>query len=281
MIRRHVARGALLLLLLLLAAATAPAAQEPAGQTPAPQEPVVPAPGAGEEMVVLLHGLGRTRLSMIPLEWALEREGYRVVNLGYSSYTAGISGIGAALALRIDSAVAEHRPARVHLVGHSLGTVLTRWILANRRPDRVGRVVMLAPPNRGSASADRFSPWLGWLLRPLPELATDTSSTARRLGAPLGVEVGIVAGEFDGKVTLAETELPGAERVVVPASHTFLMARPDVQRLVLRFLREGSFSRSQMQDGPPPPARGDGPPGRPGALAQPAGADSSRVRVDQ
>lgn len=271
MIRSIPARGVPLLLVLLLGWAPAPAAQETATATA----------GGGEEMVVLLHGLGRTRLSMVPLEWALEREGYRVLNLGYSSYTTGISGLGAALALRIDSAVAEHRPARVHLVGHSLGTVLTRWILANRRPERVGRVVMLAPPNRGSASADRFAPWLGWLLRPLPELVTDSSGTARGLGAPLGVDVGIVAGEFDGKVSLAETELPGAERVVVPASHTFLMARPDVQRLVVRFLREGTFSGAPIHDDPPPVPPGRGSSGRPGTPAQPAGADSSRVRVDQ
>ena len=36
---------------------------------------------------------------------------------------------------------------RVHFVGHSLGTVIIRWVLAqNSNEERVGRVVMLAPP---------------------------------------------------------------------------------------------------------------------------------------
>src|ERR1041385_7068232 len=37
------------------------------------------------DYVVLLHGLGRTPLSMKRLEWALERENFRVINLGYPS----------------------------------------------------------------------------------------------------------------------------------------------------------------------------------------------------
>lgn len=61
MIRHVVARGSSLLLTLLLVAAAAPAAHELSAQTPA-----AAAIAPGREMVVLLHGLGRTRLSMVP-----------------------------------------------------------------------------------------------------------------------------------------------------------------------------------------------------------------------
>jgi hypothetical protein len=106
---------------------------------------------------------------------------------------------------------------------------------------------MLAPPNQGSRMADRYSPWLGWLLRPLPELRTADGSTVRSLPELRNVEFGIVAGQRDGKVRLPETDLAGAAgRVVVPAGHTFLMGRDDVQSHVLEFLRTGRFTETVM-----------------------------------
>lgn len=230
------ARGWLLGGMLALGAActgAAPFAGCAPGCLPAP-----PAPRAGE-LVVLVHGLGRTPLSMLPLEWALEREGYRVLNWGYSSYSHSVPELGRRLAGELDAR--GERPERVHFVGHSLGNVVVRWVLANDPPDGVGRVVMLAPPNRGSHAADRWAPWLGWLLRPLPELRTAEGSTARTIPPAAGVAIGVIAGRHDGKVTVEETRLAAAAHVVVPSAHTFIMARRDVRRLTLGFLREGRF----------------------------------------
>jgi pimeloyl-ACP methyl ester carboxylesterase len=194
------------------------------------------------ELVVLVHGLGRTPLSMLPLAWALEREGYRVLNWGYSSTCCSIAEIGEQLRTDLQAYTASEAPSRVHFVGHSLGNVIVRWLLAHERPERMGRVVMLAPPNQGSHEADRFAPWLGWLLEPLPELRTDPTSTVRSLPAMPPVSVGVIAGEHDGKVSLAETHLEGeAAHVVVPAAHSFIMLRGNVQRLTLEFLRDGDF----------------------------------------
>ncbi|HEX7241728.1 MAG TPA: alpha/beta fold hydrolase [Longimicrobiaceae bacterium] len=198
--------------------------------------------GEKRELVVLLHGLGRTRLSMAPLAWALERQGYDVLNWGYSSTSASIPELGTALSDRLAS-LEGPPPERVHFVGHSLGNVIVRWVLANRPPENVGRVVMLAPPNQGSRAADRYAPWLGWLLRPLPELRTRDGSTVRTLALPEGVEVAVIAGRYDGKVSVEESHLDGEKaHLVVPAAHTFLMNRADVRSLTLRFLGTGSFA---------------------------------------
>ncbi|MBV9772547.1 MAG: hypothetical protein JO040_01270 [Gemmatimonadetes bacterium] len=203
-------------------------------------------PVEGRELVVLVHGLGRSRLSMLPLAWSLERRGYRVLNWGYSSTSATIPELGAELSRDLAS-LDGPPPERIHFVGHSLGNIIIRWVVANRPPEHVGRVVMLAPPNQGSHSADRYAPWLGWLLRPLPELRTAPGSTARTIPTPPGVEIGVIAGRYDGKVSVPETFLPGAKaRVVIPAAHTFIMDRRDVGRLVVRFLYTGDFA-------PPPP----------------------------
>jgi hypothetical protein len=64
----------------------------------------------------------------------------------------------------------------------------------------------------------------------------------RTLPALTNVRIGIIAGEFDGKVTIAETQLAEAsQHRVVPAGHTFLAERLDVQQLVLRFVKTGAF----------------------------------------
>jgi pimeloyl-ACP methyl ester carboxylesterase len=198
------------------------------------------------EVIVLVHGLGRTRLSMLPLEWSMERAGYEVLNWGYSSTCCSVDEIARQLVDDLDEELRE-RPelagARFHFVGHSLGNIVVRSMLAAGPPVSVGRVVMLAPPNRGSLVADRYERYLAWLLRPLPELTTRDGSTARALPLPPAVEVGVIAGRYDGKVSVADSHLSGqADHVVVPSAHTFIMAREDVRRLVLSFLRTGSFS---------------------------------------
>lgn len=193
------------------------------------------------EMVVLAHGMGRTPASMWMLARSLRTRGYRVLNWGYNSYTRPLAELGALLAR--DVAAATGDAPRVHFVAHSLGTVLTRWVLNHAPPPRVGRVVMLAPPNRGARKADRVVRYGAWLLPPLADLCTTEDAAARRLGAPAGVEIGIIAGAGDRTVRIAETHLDGAAgHVIVPGGHTFIMLRRDVRRLVHGFLETGAFA---------------------------------------
>ena len=197
--------------------------------------------GNERELVVLAHGLGRTPASMWWLARSLRARGYRVLNWGYPSYTQPVAALGARLARDVAGATGD--APRVHFVGHSLGTVLIRWVLAHDPPPRVGRVVMLAPPNRGAQKADRVAPYAGWLLPPLADLRTTAEATARALATPEGVEVGIIAGARDRTVAVAETRLDGAAgHVLVPCGHTFIMLRRDVRRLVHGFLATGRFA---------------------------------------
>jgi triacylglycerol esterase/lipase EstA (alpha/beta hydrolase family) len=107
------------------------------------------------ELVVLVHGMGRTARSMEPMRAALDSAGFDVINIGYSSYCCGIAELGVAVRRELE---ARRLPAhtRVHFVGHSLGNIIVRWILTQPDPPAgVGRIVMLAPPNQGSHEADR------------------------------------------------------------------------------------------------------------------------------
>ncbi|GAB5536334.1 MAG: alpha/beta fold hydrolase [Rubricoccaceae bacterium] len=189
------------------------------------------------DLVVLVHGMGRSPLSMAPLQISLQRAGYRVLNVGYDSQGPSVAEIGAELGQEVDDALAEEPAPTVHYVGHSLGTVAIRWHLIHGDPPNVGRAVLLAPPNQGASSADRLERWVGWALPPIRELGT--TGIASSLGPPPGVEVAVIAGDGDAKVTVEETCLDGAEHAVVPSHHTFIMMRPRVMGMVRSFLATG------------------------------------------
>jgi pimeloyl-ACP methyl ester carboxylesterase len=195
----------------------------------------------GKDLVVLLHGMGRTSYSMAPMKEALEAAGFDVLNIGYSSTCCSIAELGATISEQIAAGRGDH--ARVHFVGHSLGGILARWIITQPTPPRgIGRLVMLAPPNQGSQSADFYAPVAGWLLEPIDELRSDASSTVCRLPEIQGVEVGVIAARDDGKVLVSETHVAGEHaHIVVDGNHTFIMRRDDVHRLTIQFLRDGRF----------------------------------------
>ena len=116
-------------------------------------------PGTERPLVVLLHGLARTRFSMSGLALHLGRAGFTTWSRTYPSRTLSI----AASAEHIADAIARELPAGRPLaaVTHSLGGILIRH-LASRIP--FSRVVMLAPPNRGSrlSRALRDGPMYRW-----------------------------------------------------------------------------------------------------------------------
>ncbi len=196
------------------------------------------------DLVVLVHGMGRSWLSMVPLARALEREGFRTECWDYASTRHDVPALCAQIAARV-AALDLPTGTRVHFVGHSLGNLLIRGALGERPPAGTGRVVMLAPPNRGAAAAETWAPWLGWLWKPLPQLGPGEGGVACALPVPR-LEIGIIAGGVDGKVDVEETHLDGeTDHVVVDAGHSFLMLRRDVQELTARFLRDGRFGESR------------------------------------
>ncbi len=211
--------------------------------------------GAGGT-VVLLHGLGRSEANMRILEWRLEALGHRVCNVGYDTRVATIEDATEEVARAIAACSAGTGP--VHFVTHSLGGLVLRALLPRHPELGTGRAVMLAPPNQGSEIADRLRD-LGWLapvLGPLaPQLGTRPEDLPKRLPA-LSIPFGVIAGDdwinpagplwlpapHDGTVSVESTRLEGmSDHIVLPYTHTFIVAAEPVAAQVDTFLRQGRF----------------------------------------
>lgn len=219
------------------------------------------------EAVVVLHGLGRDAGSMATLARRVAAGGFRVENHDYPSTQGSLDELVSGLSTSVASCCAD--APRVHFVTYSLGGILVRAFLAEQRPPHLGRVVMIAPPNRGSEWVDRlgdtvaFERAYGAVGR---ALGTGPDSLPNRLG-PADFEVGVIAGtaalnpmgaalipgEDDGTVSVESAKLEGmSDFLTVPHSHTFIMNSRAVAAATLRFLETGRFSvdPSDASEGP-------------------------------
>jgi pimeloyl-ACP methyl ester carboxylesterase len=209
--------------------------------------------------VVLLHGIARTSRSLSRLEEALRQSGFATLNIDYASRKKPLE----TLAADIHPPIAEFAATRtgpVHFVAHSMGGLLARIYIAQHRPVRLGRVVMLGTPNGGSEVADllqRFPPYRAFYGPAGQQLLTEQGSALTSL-PPLDYPVGIIAGlrtrdpiasmfilprPNDGRVSVRSSKLEHmADHITVGASHTGLVRHPLAIAQTLAFLRAGQFN---------------------------------------
>ena len=214
-------------------------------------------PAETGHVVILVHGLGRSAGAFTLLEDRLRREGFQTANVNYPSTRLGIAEHADNLLEIIKSLDGAKS---LSFVTHSLGGLVVRELLA-RKSEEDGmlparRLVMIAPPNKGSQVADRLKtlPAYRWLTGESGQGLT--TEAAAKLPVP-DVEFGIIAGgrgnnngfnpllpgDNDGLVTVAETALDGAQDfMLVRTTHGLIDDHPQTIDATLAFLRDGRFS---------------------------------------
>lgn len=209
-----------------------------------------------QETVVLLHGLARSSASMESLASTLESEDYRVLNLDYDSRKMPIQDLAKSIRKRV---VEQSEDARtVHFVTHSMGGIILRQIQRSAPIPKLGRVVMLSPPNHGSEVVDKIKGT--WYFKSLngpagQQLGTAASDFVQQLG-PVDFELGVLTGDRsmnwinslmipgkdDGKVSVESAKVEGMRAFkVVHATHPMIMKNKAVIQEVIHFLQTGHF----------------------------------------
>jgi len=189
----------------------------------------------------------------------LEAEGYITANIDYPSREHEVEELaGIAIEKGLAACRANEATGRIHFVTHSLGGILVRQYLSANEIPELGRVVMMGPPNQGSAAVDELEdvPGFDWLNGPAGrQLGKGEDSVPLALG-PAQFELGVIAGNRtidpitssvlenpdDGRVSVEDTKLDGmADFVVVDHSHAFMMRMQRPIELTIEFLQTGRF----------------------------------------
>ncbi|WP_026100624.1 triacylglycerol lipase [Synechococcus sp. PCC 7336] len=198
--------------------------------------------------VLLIHGLGRSPLSMLGLARHLQRSGYSTELFGYFAATESYDRIALRLRERIRSMA---RQGAYAIVAHSLGGLLTRSALTAEALPSPAHAVFLGTPHQSSRMAAMAWQWwpfrwfardCGWKLARIDWRSSlsmptfDYTIVAGTLGfnglwSPFGDEPN------DGIVAVGETSIGDRDRLIqVPVFHTFMMNHPLVQQTILEAL---------------------------------------------
>ena len=196
------------------------------------------------DYVVVLHGLGRSSWSMQKLGLKLKKEGYRVILINYPTKSDTIENL-------VDNVIKKeieekyiNKNKNINFVTHSMGGIAVRYLLDNNKYENVQRVIMLSPPNNGSALADSYSDIdiMNIILGPaLEQLTTKSDSFVNKISTP-DYDVGIIIGSNDGKVSIEEAKLENMKDLfIVKDGHTFIMNNDRVIEAIINFLKKGEF----------------------------------------
>ncbi|WP_133135200.1 esterase/lipase family protein [Legionella rowbothamii] len=206
-----------------------------------------------KEIIVLIHGLMRTSLSMRPLKSFLEGYGYQVYLYSYPSARYSIQQHGVRLQSFVGDLIAKNPGKKINFVTHSLGGIITREAVSKLKPKQVkqiGCLIMLAPPNQGSALAKlstKVFPLFTSPIKPLAELSSEQSSYVHRVPVPK-IKMAIIAGKYDAKVPPEYARLDGQmEPMVINTNHMVIMNNSKVRELILEFLANGRFKKAGEQ----------------------------------
>lgn len=201
--------------------------------------------------VLLVHGLSRTPLSLKPLGWRLQANGWQTQDFGYAAWHENFDQITKRLQRQLDH-LAQRGPYSV--VAHSLGGLLLRAALAADSIPAPRQAVMLGTPNQ----RPRLAP-IAWKLPPFQWVTGQCGFNLSRPDffqslAPLQSPYTLIAGiagpkgwlspfgqeANDGIVSVSETLMSERDLPLqFPVMHTFMMNDAAVQSAAIAAIRQG------------------------------------------
>ncbi|EGQ7876012.1 triacylglycerol lipase [Vibrio parahaemolyticus] len=203
--------------------------------------------------IIILHGLYMHGLVMQPLSQKLRKLGYETQVLSYNTIAIDESSL-------FDSIDHSLNPLTANvLVGHSLGGLMIKRYLANRKPTTslISHVVAIGSPLKGASIVGRIQDLgLGAILGNSPHHGLNKHDDAwafpQKLGSiagtvPIGARPLLIRNDntmSDGTVTVEETRLDGMQdHIEVKQTHTSLIYNTFVPQQIVHFIRTDYFRR--------------------------------------
>lgn len=130
--------------------------------------------------IILVHGVVDNHMIFTLLRRALMRRGFgRTISLNYSPLTDDIRRVAKRLGRLIESVCRETGYERVHVIGHSMGGLISRYYVQRLGGDaRVHTLVTLGTPHQGSAPAKLVPHNVARQLRPDSPIVAELSEPA-------------------------------------------------------------------------------------------------------
>ena len=216
--------------------------------------------------VILVHGWGCRAINMEWLAQSLTQFGYDAYCYDYQSSRYSIQELGESLLSNMQCLIQELPvDENIHILTHSMGGLLVRKMLELDTEgledaeegdcvcisERLNRIVMLGPPNKGSLWADLVVLAGGSLVnRSIEDMKFIDDSAVKIIGRPkhYSKPFGIIAGTFDFKVFPQDSvHIPNMHEnidyilVKVSANHYTLRTSYDALSYAVKFFESGCF----------------------------------------
>lgn len=215
------------------------------------------APGGEKPLVVLLHGIFRSPQSFSNLTDRLRKEGYEVCGVAYPSTRASIPAHARQLNRLLDRLEGV---GSIYFVCHSMGGLVARAALDQRRDPRVKGIVTMGTPHEGAIEADLLKDWYPYKVifgKPGQQLISGSQAFVSTLGltpCPVGCIAGgrsddsgyspLVPGDDDGVVGVSSAFYDEAvDTLIVPSMHSLIMSQQKAIDATVLFLKEGRLNR--------------------------------------
>ncbi len=173
----------------------------PEWQPPAVRAFFAADPLAARVPVVLVHGMVDNRSVFTVMRRGLRRRGFTsICTYNYSPLVQDVRDAADQLGAHLEQVCRDTGHERVHVVGHSLGGLVSRYLVQRLDDSRVASLVTLGSPHSGSLWAHALPTPLARQLRP---------------GSPLIDELRLPAPGRDTPITAVYSDL---DQLVVPSS---------------------------------------------------------------